>query len=794
MDNHSNSIYSLVRILVVDDHPTTASTLARAIKQSWPEVEVISATSGKEALEKVSDSAVDLVITDMMMPEMNGLELIEKLQSHPGGRPTFTILITAYDVPGLKVTARRLKVNETIIKPIRAEQICQTVGRVIGEMEHAQSPGRSEESHPTSRILVADDVPDNVSLLARYLQKEGYAFVTATNGVETLEKARSEMPDLILLDVNMPEKDGFEVLREIRADSTIGHIPVIILTAARPDLVDIQYGLNLGADDYITKPFDRHELVARIRARLRVKEAEDVILNQNRVLSLLPEIGKELSARLDINELTEIVLRRLVETLGALYGHLIIFDPSGTIFNEYHLSSSPANKLETKAPSPTVFLESIEATHQGIIIDDFRKEPHWQAVPEDPTRSAIIVPLFGRFELIGLIMLTHEQVGYFNLEHKLILQAIASQAAIAIENARLHASIVSEQQRSATILQSSTDAILMFDANGCLVLMNSAGEKLFPDYQAKLGQSLDEVNEYDVLTTNLEEVIASRRLKTVDIDWPDRRSFSVQFTPIEDGGCAVIFHDVTRFKDLKRVTDEFISTASHNLKSPITAIAGFTQLLSKTGQLNETQSEYIAQIEAALQNLNMLVQDMLALVRVDMGEKGESKLENVDLDIVLSDIVGEFRPQAQTKGLKLVLEKSHDQHWVQGDSLQLKQALRNLVNNAIKYTPLKGSIDLSIEAVENTAVIRVKDTGYGIGADHLPFIFDRFYRAVQGQTNDIEGNGLGLAIVKSIVEQHSGCINVESHVGKGSCFTLTLPLSQPEIVGVSESKADPLSM
>ena len=111
------------RILVVDDHPNTALTLSRAISQLGPSLEVISATNGRTALERVKDGAVDLLITDMMMPEMNGLELIEHLKKHPGGHPTYTILITAYDVPGLRESARRLKVDETIIKPVRPERV-----------------------------------------------------------------------------------------------------------------------------------------------------------------------------------------------------------------------------------------------------------------------------------------------------------------------------------------------------------------------------------------------------------------------------------------------------------------------------------------------------------------------------------------------------------------------------------------------------------------------------------------------------------------------------------------------
>src|SRR5690606_445131 len=129
-----------------------------------------------------------------------------------------------------------------------------------------KSAGREKRKF---KILVADDRPDNVTLLARYLDYEGYDHVSAQDGLETLIKVQDEMPDLVLLDINMPNKDGFTVLEEIRANPALEHIPVIILTAARLDPADVREGLNLGADDYITKPFDRHELMARIRTKLR---------------------------------------------------------------------------------------------------------------------------------------------------------------------------------------------------------------------------------------------------------------------------------------------------------------------------------------------------------------------------------------------------------------------------------------------------------------------------------------------------------------------------------------------
>lgn len=793
MENPSKLANAQTRILVVDDHPTTASTLARAISQSWPSVEVISATSGKIALDRVKNGAVDLVITDMMMPDMNGLELLEKLQTHPGGRPVYTILITAYDVPGLKETARRLKVNETIIKPIRPERICQTVGRVLEEINHAKSPSRSTEAQATFKVLIADDIPDNVSLLSRYLQSEGYAFVTASDGVETLEKVCSEMPDLILLDVNMPKKDGFQVLKEIRADPVLEHIPVIILTAARPDSSDMQYGLNLGADDYVIKPFDRRELLARIHTKLRAKESEEIIRRRYKELSVLPEIGKELSARLDINDLTDVVLRRSVEILGAMLGYIIIFNPRGRLQKSYSVSTSLTSTAQI--PDLDMLIQQIKETRQGLIIADVQNDSRWKGAAGEPMRSAILAPLFGRLDLIGLLVLTHEQTGYFKSDHLILSQAIASQAAIAVENSRLHESVMLEQQRLAAILQSTEDAVLMFDADGRLELVNPAGEKLFEDHPIMLGQPLERGNGCDALVRNLEQALASKGPVDADIEWSDHRSFTAQFTPIEVNSCVVILHDVTRFKDWKRVTDEFISTASHNLKHPITVITGFAQLLPQVGPLNEKQMGYANQINIAAQNMNVLVQDMLDLVKADLGTGAEIKRESVDLHEVISEIIFEFRPQAFAKRQTLQFDSVERHFTIQAEPTQIRQVLRNLVNNAIKYTPDGGSVTITLETLDHKVVTKVQDTGYGIPPEDLPLIFNRFYRVKNNDTRGIEGNGLGLAIVRSIVEQHGGQVTVVSECGKGSCFSIILPLSQSSVSqkALEESKVEVLS-
>ncbi|MDP1546509.1 MAG: response regulator [Anaerolineales bacterium] len=435
METKTDSNTHAIRILVVDDHPNTASTLARALAQLGAGVHVTSATSGQEALTKVKDSAVDILITDMIMPEMTGLELIEKLQNHPGGRPAYTYLVTAYDVPGLKVTANRLKVNDVIIKPVRPERICQIATNAIEEMKHSTKPRATAAGKRKFKILVADDRQDNVTLLARYLEYEGYDQVTAMDGIDALNKVRDELPDLVLLDVNMPNKDGFEVLEDIRADPAIAHTPVIILTAARLEPMDVQSGLNLGADDYVTKPFDRHELMARIRTKLRVKEAEDVIRRQNRELGVLLETTTILSARGNLNEMLDAVLPSIVRHFDAAAGYIVDFENAAK-------KSFPASSEEIDIVQVMEFLGKPRQGNGAHIINNTQTDIFWQAKLGGKALSAVIIPMSNRLgNLLGALLLTHEGSAWFKAEQIPVLQAIANQAAVAIENADWYASI-----------------------------------------------------------------------------------------------------------------------------------------------------------------------------------------------------------------------------------------------------------------------------------------------------------------------------------------------------------------
>jgi len=172
--------------------------------------------------------------------------------------------------------------------------------------------------------------------------------------------------------------------------------------------------------------------------------------------------------------------------------------------------------------------------------------------------------------------------------------------------------------------------------------------------------------------------------------------------------------------------------------------------------------------------MSELVQNMVSLAQMDL--QATQKHEPVELGVLLAGITDEFTPQAAAKGQTLYFNPITVSTQINGDPLQLKQLFRNLIGNAIKYSPQNGSIIIKAKMEKGNIQVNVQDTGFGIPAADLPFIFDRFYRVRNGKNNEMEGNGLGLAIVKSVIEQHEGQISVESKVDKGTRFSVSLPL------------------
>ncbi len=763
------------RVLIVDDHPNVARTLARALEKAHfaTPVEILTAQNGPEALEANRDRSIDILITDLLMPGMSGLNLIETLNEQ-GTRPGYIVLITAYDAPDLGETVQGLHVDKYLAKPVRPETLQAIVGRLLDGISPA-AHSRAEVDSP-SKILIADDHPDNQRLLSIRLRNDGYTFFTACDGADTLEKVHAIHPDLILLDINMPKKNGLEVLAEIRADPEVAHIPVIVLTSARVGPQDVLTGLNLGADDYITKPFDWNELAARVRAKLRVKKAEDVMRRRNRELSVLPEIGQDLSARLDLDDLAHILLERMVTKWGADDGYLLLEQPNDELFVRSfrkQMSAAEAQAFGREALRTGIAAQAL-LENQSILVADTAADQLWQDASRSSFRSLICVPLMGRSSMLGALTLVSEQPDFFHREHVPLLQAIASQASIAVENAHLYNKVARDERRLSAVLHSAADAILVMDGQGRLILANPAGQQLFSGQPVEIGQPVPSSAEYDDLLGLFDEIRFSEQPGRAELPWMDGRTFHVQVTPVEANGQVAVFHDITHFKELERIKNEFIAATSHDLKNPINAVIGFSALLEQAGPLNEKQQLFVDRLRQAANQMHELTLNLMELMRKDI-QVGAPDYVACDLAALADQTVDELKILSDRRRQSIAVQAA-DVPVVMGEPERLRQVFRNLIGNAIKYTQQGGDIQVQVATRDRYAEVRVVDNGIGIPEDEIPNLFRTFYRVSSAWSEEVEGNGLGLAIVKSIVEQHHGEVSVVSTPGAGSQFIVTLPL------------------
>ena len=233
-------------------------------------------------------------------------------------------------------------------------------------------------------------------------------------------------------------------------------------------------------------------------------------------------------------------------------------------------------------------------------------------------------------------------------------------------------------------------------------------------------------------------------------------------------------NDITYLKNINQIKSDFVNTVSHDLRSPLTAIMGYVELIRKTGPVNETQEDFINQIQSSVGNITKLVNDLLNLGRIESGF--DSNKETFSINDSIKLVVDANDVKIKNKKLNINLQLPDNIPAIQANQRQMRQMVDNLLENMIKYTPRGKDIYIQGELKDNQIILQFKDEGIGIPPKDIPNIFDKFYRASNIDT-DIAGTGLGLSIVKSIVDSHGGRIWVDSELDIGTSFFVVLPLN-----------------
>ncbi len=339
--------------------------------------------------------------------------------------------------------------------------------------------------------------------------------------------------------------------------------------------------------------------------------------------------------------------------------------------------------------------------------------------------------------------------------------------------------VQTSQRELETLLNSMQDAVIAVDVDGRVQWANRGMDRLLlraPRLNAPL---IDSVRDPDFLAAIQEaardQVVTSARSNTI----ASGRTFDVTAAPMPGGGAVAVLRDLTETERMEKTRRDFIANVSHELRTPLTSIQGYTETLLDSPLEDSHVRDFLEIIRKNAARMSRLTEDLLTLARVESGEQ-RFDIQRVSTEELLQDALESFREVARSYGVELVVENSVPTANVNADREAMHQIFSNLIENALKYAASGRKVILGARAAENGVEFYVRDFGPGISSEHLPRLFERFYRVDKARSRESGGTGLGLAIAKHIVRAHEGNIRAESELNHGSTFLFTLSASEAD--------------
>ncbi|HEX9795657.1 MAG TPA: ATP-binding protein [Anaerolineales bacterium] len=418
---------------------------------------------------------------------------------------------------------------------------------------------------------------------------------------------------------------------------------------------------------------------------------------------------------------------------------------------------------------------------------------------ENPARARAVLDLGGIHDDLGALMaapvrtedgfagalwLARARRQPYSAEDRNLLAIISAQLGVWLANVALFQQAEEERQRLGAVLEVTPDAVIAVDGLGRVTLANpAAGAVLTIPPAEAIDRPADEV----VTSPDVRRLLAEGPDDDdpAEIQLEGGRVLSASIRQLglagrPSTGRLCVLWDITYYKKLDMLKSEFVSTVSHDLRAPLTLMRGYSTMISMVGALNEQQKEFVTKILDSIDGMGQLVENLLDLGRIDAGLGLE--LQPVELAEIVQEVVDNYRPTAVNKQVSLEVEMPANGIRLLADRTLLRQAIANLVDNAIKYTSGKGKVRIEAEQLDDRWRLEVIDTGLGIAPADQAHLFERFYRARRPESLKTRGSGLGLAIVKSIVEQHGGQVGLDSRLGSGSTFFIEVPLDPATVL------------
>ncbi|PWT82714.1 MAG: hybrid sensor histidine kinase/response regulator [Acidobacteria bacterium] len=570
-------------------------------------------------------------------------------------------------------------------------------------------------------ILMVDDSPPNLLALESILRAPDRNLIRASSGEEALRYLLNNDVAVILMDVFMPGMDGLETAELVRGRDKSRDIPIIFLTADSSGGSLLSRGYSLGAVDYIVKPIEPDILRSKVNVFVELYKKTQEIQHQ-------AELLREKNLELENANLAR--LKMLID-LG----------------QELSAEHDPAQVLQKFCRSGRRIVNA-ETAAAGVI-DSNGETLNYYWAPSENGKPSKEIPTAVQQVLQRLI------------SQRRPLRLTDSDATLSDPDSG------SDDVRSflgAPILSGSA-------VSGWFCLLNKINADDFSEADERLAATLAHqvaiAYENARLYTEVQNQAAELRIEVAERKQAE-----------EERAHLLIREQAAReeAERANRAKDQFLATLSHELRTPLSAILGWSQLV-RTGRLEDNQlARAVETIERNARSQSQLIDDLLDVSRIITG-KLQIEFRQVDLARIIEAALDSVRPIFETKGIHFKVLGDMGSCPVRGDSNRLQQIFWNLFNNAVKFTPAGGEVNVKVKRKPSRVVVSITDTGIGIDPKFLPFIFERFRQADGSTTRAHGGLGLGLAIVRHLIDLHKGDVTVESGgQGLGSTFTVTLPL------------------
>jgi PAS domain S-box-containing protein len=826
---------------VVEDNPTTRKMLRLTLATDGHAV--VEAADGHTALEAAEKTVLDLVLQDLILPDMDGVELLGRLRALPGGTELPVVALSGFLGHLHDARADEHGFTAVLVKPIEPSRLIGALRPYLPQPAAAASIGEGR------RLLVVDDDPVQLKLTRIRFAHMGFVVTVASNASDALIAARANRPDVILSDALMPETDGFQLCLAIRRDPSLATVPIVLLSGLYGSKADQAFAQHVGANALVMRTPDLATAAAAIinalatappmtaeppSDHLELRHARIVIHQlerqastmaglaqrcgvQTAQLSLLGGVADALMRNADIDAALRDVLAATLDAAGISKGALILKDPVGVLELRQDIGFSERERLKLRGffGHRTLLEEIVEqggsvSVPSPEVVDSTSRD----ILAGANFASAQIVPLISSGRAMGVMLIGATHTDVTTGDSVAFARAMGNQVVQSLELASSVSRLTASEQRYRTLLETANDYIAILSPDGTVREMNHRWVELTGlPHEQLIGRNVREfapAGKEDENLRSYTEAVASGGARTaVEIATVEGSTVLIEFsrTRVDVGGEPLVFtigRDVTEQRRLEEharqsqkleAVGQLAGGIAHDFNNLLTAILGFSDLMLSGMTVDDPGRADLVEIKNAGERAAGLTRQLLAFSRKQI-------LQPTVLNI--NDIIAEMESMLKRlifEDVDLGVALNPQLGLVKMDPTQLEQILVNLATNASDAMPHGGKLMIETANVTLDAqyqqrhlpvapgeyvMLAVSDTGVGMDQATIRHIFEPFF-TTKGVGH---GTGLGLATVYGIVTQSGGNIWVYSEPGRGSTFKIYLPQVMPAGVGATKRVPD----